>query len=82
VIGAQLQAFPVRNSSDYFCCPEQLKLQTVLAGMDRTKLQAEMPKVLTLAGAGQGSSAFAAAVGARYEIEAAMRGLLVHPGFD
>jgi hypothetical protein len=82
VIGAQFQASPVRNSSDYFRCPEQLKLQAVLAGMDRTKLEAEMPQVLALAGVGQGSSTFAAAVAARYEIEAAMRDLLFQRGSD
>jgi hypothetical protein len=34
VIGAQFQAAPVRDSRDYFRCPEQLKLQAVLAAMD------------------------------------------------
>jgi hypothetical protein len=68
VIGAQFQAMPVRDSRDYFRCPEQLKLQTVLAGMDYTQVQAQMPEVLALAGAGPGCGAIAAAVRARQEI--------------
>jgi hypothetical protein len=43
VIGAQFQATPVRDSRDYFRCPEQLKLHAVLAGMDYAQVQAEMP---------------------------------------
>jgi hypothetical protein len=77
VISAQFQATPVQHSSDYFRCPEQLKLQAVLAGMDYAQVQAEIPEVLALAGAGQGFEAFAAAVGARQQIEAAMRKLMV-----
>jgi hypothetical protein len=45
VIGAQFQAAPVRDSRDYLRCPEQLKLQTVLAGVDYFQVQAEMPAV-------------------------------------
>jgi hypothetical protein len=55
VIGARFQATPVRDSRDYFRCPEQLKLQAVLAGMDYTQVQAEMPEVWALAGVGQGA---------------------------
>jgi len=77
VIAAQFQAMPVRDSRDYFRCPEQLKLQAVLAGMDYAQVQAEMSEVSALAGAGQGFETFAAAVRARQEIEAAMRRLTV-----
>ena len=77
VIGAQFQATPVRDSRDYFRCPEQLKLQAVLAGMDYEPVHAEMPEVWALAGAGQGFETFAAAVRARQEIEVAMRKLTV-----
>jgi hypothetical protein len=77
VIGAQFQATPVRDSRDYFRCPEQLKLQAVLAGMDYAQVQAEMPEVWALAGAGQGFETFAAAVRARQEIEVAMPKLTV-----
>lgn len=77
VISTQFQATPVRDSRDYFRCPEQLKLQAVLAGMDYAQVQAEMPEVSALAGAGQGFEAFAAAVRARQEMEAAMRKLAV-----
>lgn len=82
VIGAQFQAQPVRDSRDYFRCPEQLKLQAVLAGMDYGQVQAEMPEVWALAGAGQGFETFAAAVGARREIEAAIRKLMAQRGPD
>ena len=41
--------------------------------MDQAEVQAEMPEVLALAGAGQGFETFAAAVGARQQIEVAMR---------
>jgi hypothetical protein len=81
-IGAQFQATPVRDSRDCFRCPEQLKLHAVLAGMDYAHVQAEMPEVWALAGAGQGFETFAAAVGARREIEAAMRNLTVQRGQD
>jgi len=77
VIGAQFQAAPVRDSRDYFRCPEQLKLQAVLAGMDYAQVQAEMPEVWALAGAGHGFETFAAAVRARQEIEVAIRNLTV-----
>ena len=77
VIGTQFQATPVRDSRDYFRCPEQLKLQAVLAGADYPLVQAEMPEVWALAGAGQGFETFAAAVRARQEIEVAMRKLAV-----
>jgi len=77
VIGTQFQAAPVRDSRDYFRCPEQLKLQAVLAGMDYAQVQAEMPEVRALADAGQGFETFAAAVGARQEIEVAMRKLMM-----
>jgi hypothetical protein len=53
------------------------RLQAVLAGMDHVQIQAEMPEVCTLAGAGQGFETFAAAVRARQEIEVAMRKLMV-----
>lgn len=46
---------------------------SVLAGMDYEQMQAEMPEVSRLAGAGQGFETFGAAVAARREIEAAMR---------
>ncbi len=78
VIGAQFQAAPVRDSRDYFRCPEQLKLQAVLAGMDYAQILAEMPEVWALAGAGQGFETCAAAVHARQEIEVAIRKLMVH----
>jgi hypothetical protein len=77
VISTQFQATPVRNSRGPFRCPEQLKVQAVLAGMDYAQVQAEMPEVCALAGAGQGFEVFAAAVAARREIEAAMRKLAV-----
>lgn len=80
VIGAQFQATPVRDSRDYFRCPEQLKLQAVLAGMDYAQVLAEMPEVWALAGAGQGFETFAAAVRARQEIEVAMRKLTAQSG--
>lgn len=75
VISAQFQAAPVRDSTAYFRCPDQLKLQAVLAGMDDAQVQAEMPEVRALAGAGQGCETFAAAVRARQEVEVAMRNL-------
>jgi hypothetical protein len=77
VIGAQFQATPVRDSRDYFRCPEQLKLQAVLAGMDYAQVQAELQGVWALAGAGHGFETFAAAVRARQEIEVAIRKLTV-----
>jgi len=77
VIGAQFQAAPVRDSRDYFRCPEQLKLQAVLAGMDYAQVQAEMPAVQALADVGHGFETFAAAVRARQEIEVAIRNLTV-----
>jgi len=77
VIGAQFQAAPVQDSRDYFRCPEQLKLQAVLAGMDYAQVQVEMPEVRALADAGQGFETFAAAVRARQEIEVAMRKLMM-----
>jgi hypothetical protein len=79
VIGAQFQATPVRNSREYFRCPEQLKLQALLAGMDYAQVQAQMPEVWALAGAGQGFETFAAAVRARQEIEVLMRKLMLQP---
>ena len=66
---AQFQATPVRDSRDHFRCPEQLKLQAVLAGMDYAQIQTEMSEVSGLAGAGQGFETFGAAVPARQEIE-------------
>jgi hypothetical protein len=75
VIAAQFQAEAVRGSRGNFRFPEQGKLQSVLAGMDYAQVQAEMPEVSALAGAGQGFETFAAAVAARKEIEAAMRKL-------
>jgi hypothetical protein len=82
VIGVQFQAAPVRNSREYFRCPEQLKLQALLAGMDQAEVQAEMPEVLALAGAGQGCESFAAAVAARPQIEVAMRKLMAQRSSD
>jgi hypothetical protein len=82
VISVQSQATPMRNSRDYFRCAEQLKLQAVLAGMDYAQLQAEMPEVSALAGAGQGFEAFAAAVRARQEIELAIRKLMMQRSQD
>jgi hypothetical protein len=46
--------------------------------MDQAEVQAEMPEVLALAGAGQGFETFAAAVGARQQIEVAMRKVMAH----
>jgi hypothetical protein len=77
VIAAQVQAMPVQDSRDYFRCPEQLKLQAVLAGMDYAQVQEEIPEVSALAGAGQGFETFAAAVRARQEIEVLIQKLMV-----
>jgi hypothetical protein len=57
--------------SGYFRCAEQLELQSLIAGMDTSGLQA----VSGLAGDGQAHTAFAAASRARIEIEAAMQKL-------
>jgi hypothetical protein len=80
VIPAQFKAGPYANSPGYFRCEEQMELQTLLAGMDYGEIQAEMPSVRALAGAGQGMEAFAAAVRANNEIQAAMRKLTVRQG--
>lgn len=53
-----------------------------VAGMDCAQVQAEMPEVWALAGAGQGFETFAAAVSARNEIEAAIRKLTRGHGPD
>ena len=58
------------------------RLHAVLAGMEYAQVQAEMPEVWPLAGAGQGFETFAAAVRARQEIEVAMRKLTVQRGPD
>ena len=58
-------------TSGYFRCAEQLELQSLIAGMDMSGLQA----VSDLAGDGQAHTAFAAASRARIEIEAAMQKL-------
>ncbi len=58
------------------------RLHAVLAGMEYAQVQAEMPEVWALAGAGQGFETFAAAVRARQEIEVAMRKLTVQRGPD
>ncbi len=50
--------------------------------MEYPQVQAEMPEVWPLAGAGQGFETFAAAVRARQEIEVAMRKLTVQRGPD
>jgi hypothetical protein len=54
-------------------------LQALLAGMDYAQVQAQMPEVWALAGAGQGFETFAAAVRARQEIEVLMRKLMLQP---
>ncbi len=77
VIAAQFKATPYANSRGPFRCEEQMQLQTLLAGKDHAELQAELPSVWALAGAGQGMEAFAAAARANIEIQAAMRKLTV-----
>jgi hypothetical protein len=57
-----------------------MELQTLLAGMDYQEVQAEMKTVWAVAGAGQGSAAFAEAARANIEIQAAMRKLTVARG--
>ena len=58
-------------TSGYFRCGEQLELQSLIAGMDMSGLQA----VSDLAGDGQAHTAFAAASRARIEIETVMQKL-------
>ena len=58
-------------TSGYFRCAEQLELQSLIAGMDMSGLQA----VSDLAGDRQAHTAFAAASRARIEIETAMQKL-------
>ena len=80
VIATQVKARPYLDSPGRFRCEEQMQLQTLLSGVDRAELQAEMPSVSALAGAGQGMETFAAAVAANRELQAAMRKLADRPG--
>ena len=75
VIATQFKVRPYLDSPGHFRCEDQMRLQTLLAGVDHVELQAEMPSVWALAGAGQGMETFAAAVAANSEIQAAMRKL-------
>jgi hypothetical protein len=75
VASVQFKVTPFGDSPEYFRCPEQLELQAILAGMSATDLEAELPAVKALAGAGQGMEVFAAAARANIEIQAAMRNL-------
>lgn len=77
VIAVQFKARAYADSQAYFRCEEQMELQTLLAGMDYQKIQAEMPAVWAVGGAGQGMTAFAEAARASTEIQAAMRKLMV-----
>lgn len=63
-------------TSGYFRCAEQLELQSMIAGMDMSGLEA----VSDLAGDGQAHTAFAAAARTRIEIEAAIRQLMRNSG--
>ena len=58
-------------TSGYFRCAEQLEVQSLIAGMDMSGLQA----VSDLAGDGRTHTAFAAASRAGIEIETAMQKL-------
>jgi hypothetical protein len=75
VASVQFKVAPFGDSPEYFRCPEQLELQAILAGMSAADLEAELPAVKALAGAGQGMEVFAAAARANIEIQAAMRDL-------
>ena len=75
VASVQFKARPYGESPAYFLCPEQLELQAILAGMNAADLDAELPAVKALAGAGQGMEVFAAAARANIEIPAAMNNL-------
>jgi hypothetical protein len=75
VASVQFKARPYSDSPGYFRCPEQIELQAILAGMSATDLDAELPAVKALAGAGQGMEAFATAARANIEIQAAMHNL-------
>jgi hypothetical protein len=82
VISVPFQTAVLRADRNYFRCPGQLALQAVLAGMDHVQVQAEMPEVWALVGAGQRLGAFTGGVGARREIEAAIRRLMVQRRLD
>jgi hypothetical protein len=60
------------DSPERFRCEEQIQLQTMVSGVSRVEMQADMPAVVAAAGAGQYSEAFAAAARANVEIQAAM----------
>jgi hypothetical protein len=80
VIAVQFKARAYADGQAYFRCEEQMELQTLLAGTDYQQIQAEMPSVWAVAGAGQGMTAFAEAARASVEIQAAMRKLTVARG--
>lgn len=75
VASVQFKVTSYRDSPGYFRCPEQLELQAILAGMSSADLDAELPAVKALAGAGQGMEVFADAARANIEIQAAMHNL-------
>lgn len=75
VVELQFNAAPHANRVEYFRSPEQLKLQSILAGIELTQVQREWQAVSELAGTGHAHMVVGAAVRARNEIEAAMRKL-------
>ena len=79
VASVQFKVTPYKDSPGYFRCPEQLELQAILAGVSSADLDAELPAVKALAGAGQGMEVFADAARANIEIQAAMHNLTQRP---
>jgi hypothetical protein len=75
VVATQFKAAPYKDLVTHFRCAEQLKLQSMLAGMDYNTRLAEWQSVKALAGEGQAHIAFGAAVRARQEIEVALHRL-------
>jgi hypothetical protein len=75
VASVMFRVTPYRDSQGPFRCPEQIEIQTMLAGIDATELEADWPAVKALAAAGQGMEVSAAAARANIEIQAAMRNL-------
>jgi hypothetical protein len=69
------KAAPYRESRGQFRCEEQMQIQTLIADRDLLRLQAEMPELVALSGAGQGMETFAAAARANIEIQTSMRNL-------
>jgi len=61
-----------RDNPAYFRCEEQIELQAMIAGEGKVALDAVLPAVVAVAGAGQFHIAFAEAARANTELQGAM----------